>query len=234
MDKREFLKLGILGAVGLSATTVKAGNTFSSRNEDLFLLPHIAFDNNIAQIFSKNTYNKLYKEHYSNSNRNLNFNLSKQSQRPKTVRKILNNKKYKNTAIEANASEFYNHKVFYLLISASSSINSKNTALHSAINKTYGSLENFKKTFVNESEKTSNDWLWLVHNGTDFNFVSSSVIENPLQQNQFPLIGIDLRESSYSADYGTNKTQYVSNVLNNLNWNYANKRFNRSANYYKA
>lgn len=87
----------------------------------------------------------------------------------------------------------------------------------------FGSLENFRKEFIDTGTKVfGSGWVWLVLEGDKLVIVPTSNADLPLIHNQKPLLACDVWEHAYYLDYQNRRKDYVTVFLDNLvNWDFA-------------
>jgi len=99
-----------------------------------------------------------------------------------------------------------------------------NTGLMTKITETFGSLENLFDLVLSRSIWSDQDWVIIAF---DYNFgrlvVSSS--RNYLPDDMKILFALDMKEHARILDFKFDKLAYVRQVLNNINWNVVNSRF---------
>lgn len=77
---------------------------------------------------------------------------------------------------------------------------------------------------------SAHGWTLLVYDW-NFNRVANMLVQSEHHVGLFPnvsvLAAIDAWEHAYMIDYGTKKADYITNVINALNWKVINERFDR-------
>jgi Fe-Mn family superoxide dismutase len=129
-----------------------------------------------------------------------------------------------------NAGGHYNHELFWQLMKPVPST-APSGILVDAINKTFGSLDEFKKTF-SEAAKTrfGSGWAWLVLKKDGSLAVSSTPNQdNPLMDiaevQGTPLLGLDVWEHAYYLKYQNKRPDYINNWWSIVNWEFVQKRY---------
>jgi Fe-Mn family superoxide dismutase len=132
-----------------------------------------------------------------------------------------------------NGGGHYNHEMFWKCMQPARSNNLPNGPLLSAIEKQFGSFENFK-TIFSEAAKTrfGSGWAWLYTNTSgELKIGSTSNQDNPLmniasiEHKGFPLLCLDVWEHAYYLKYQNRRIEYIQNWWNLVNWSYVEKRF---------
>ena len=128
-----------------------------------------------------------------------------------------------NTAVRNNGGGFYNHSLFWQVMSPNGGGTPKG-ALADAINTSFGSFEAFKETFSKAAAtRFGSGWAWLcVHKGGKLEVCSSANQDNPLMPgvgcDGFPILGLDVWEHAYYLNYQNRRPDYVSAFFNVINW----------------
>lgn len=130
-------------------------------------------------------------------------------------------------AIFNNAAQVYNHNIFWETFCAKGTGVALGGDLLKAIEKSFGSFENFLTEFKTVAmSQFGSGWTWLVKDGDNLKVLKTSNAENPLSAGLKPIIAIDVWEHSYYLDYQNKRADYLDAVLNNvINWQKASERF---------
>ena len=123
-----------------------------------------------------------------------------------------------------NAAQIWNHTFYWHSLSPQGG-GAPTGALGDAINKTFGSFEEFKKAFTQTALTTfGSGWAWLVKNKDgSLAIVSTSNAACPLTAGQKPLLTCDVWEHAYYVDYRNARANYVAAFWNLVNWDFAAK-----------
>ena len=123
-----------------------------------------------------------------------------------------------------NAAQIWNHTFYWHSLSPQGG-GEPTGALGDAINKAFGSFEEFKKTFTQTALTTfGSGWAWLVQNKDgSLAIVSTSNAACPLTAGQKPLLTCDVWEHAYYVDYRNARANYVAAFWNLANWDFAAK-----------
>ena len=123
-----------------------------------------------------------------------------------------------------NAAQIWNHTFYWHSLSPQGG-GAPTGALGDAINKTFGSFEEFKKIFTQTALTTfGSGWAWLVKNKDgSLAIVSTSNAACPLTAGQTPLLTCDVWEHAYYVDYRNARANYVAAFWNLVNWDFAAK-----------
>jgi len=149
----------------------------------------------------------------------------------KTIEDILENLDMKNTAVRNNGGGFYNHSLFWKVMSPNGGGNPSGE-LAEAIDKAFGSFDDFKDKFSTAAKtRFGSGWAWLcVHKGGKLEVCSSANQDNPLMSGigcgGHPILGLDVWEHAYYLNYQNKRPDYVAAFFNVINWEEVSKRFN--------
>ena len=130
--------------------------------------------------------------------------------------------------IKNNGGGVYNHEFFFDIMTNKKT--SPSEELKKAINRDFGSFDNFK----NEFKETSLDifgsgWAWLVSDKSgNLSIIKTSNQDTPITLNLTPIIGLDLWEHAYYLRYQNNRGHYIDNWFNIINWDKALSNYNNS------
>ncbi|KAK0720265.1 Manganese/iron superoxide dismutase [Lasiosphaeris hirsuta] len=129
--------------------------------------------------------------------------------------------------IKFNGGGHINHALFWQnLVPASASEASPKAApsLSVEIEKTWGSLDGFKKAFTAALLGIQGSgWGWLVKEGGAGLRIVSTKDQDPVAE--VPIFGIDMWEHAYYLQYLNGKAAYIENIWNVINWKTAEERF---------
>lgn len=119
-----------------------------------------------------------------------------------------------------NAAQVFNHNFYWNSLTP----NKKDPSdfLISRIEKYFDSMDLFKEKLKNKAlAQFGSGWAWVVLEGEKIRVVATSNANNPLTQNQIPLICLDVWEHAYYIDYRNKRGDYLDNLIENLiNWDF--------------
>ena len=132
-------------------------------------------------------------------------------------------------AVRNNGGGFYNHNLFWKVMGPNGGGLPKGE-LAEAINKSFGSFENFQKEFNNAAAtRFGSGWAWLVKSGDKLVVSSTPNQDNPLMDlaevKGTPILGLDVWEHAYYLHYQNRRPDYISAFWNVINWEEVNKHF---------
>ena len=135
------------------------------------------------------------------------------------------------TKMRNNAGGHYNHEMFWQLMKPAPAT-APTGALADAINKNFGSLDNFKTAFSDAAKaRFGSGWAWLIIKADN----SLAVCSTPNQDNPFmdiaetkgtPILGLDVWEHAYYLKYQNKRPDYINAWWNLVNWKFVEDRYN--------
>lgn len=168
-------------------------------------------------------YNVLYKGYVDNFN--------KTEERLKNVRETNDYSNIK--CLEKNLSFFGSgailHELFFMNLGPAMPT-SPSVELMNQIIMDFGSFEKFKKQFSEASSQVeASGWCLLVWTNrlNRLNILQCEKHQNLTLWGCKPILVIDMWEHSYYLQYKTKRPEYIDAFWNIVNWNEANKRFNK-------
>jgi Fe-Mn family superoxide dismutase len=147
----------------------------------------------------------------------------------KTIEEILT-AGFENTAVRNNGGGFYNHSLFWKILSPNGGGNPTGEVAE-AINASFGSFDNFKSEFTTAAgTRFGSGWAWLcVHDNGKLEVCSTPNQDNPLMPGigcgGTPILGLDVWEHAYYLKYQNKRPDYISAFWNLVNWEEVNLRF---------
>lgn len=148
----------------------------------------------------------------------------------KTIENILLNLDMHNTAVRNNGGGFYNHRLFWEVMSPNGG-GHPTGELADAITTSFGSFDAFKDTFSNAAKgQFGSGWAWLcVHEGGKLDVCGTPNQDNPLMPEVgcggTPVLGLDVWEHAYYLNYQNRRPDYVEAFFNVINWEEVSKRY---------
>jgi Fe-Mn family superoxide dismutase len=126
-----------------------------------------------------------------------------------------------------NSAQVWNHTFFWNSMKPNGGGAPKG-ALADAINKKWGSFDEFKKAFqASAVGNFGSGWTWLVKKADgSVDIVNMGAAGTPLTTGDKALLTIDVWEHAYYIDYRNLRAKFVENFLNSLaNWDFAEANF---------
>jgi Fe-Mn family superoxide dismutase len=151
----------------------------------------------------------------------------------KTIENILINLDLSNSAVRNNGGGFYNHKLFWKVMSPNGG-GQPEGELAKAIDESFGSFEAFKEAFSKAAAtQFGSGWAWLtVHTGGKVEVSSTANQDNPLMPNVgqggTPILGLDVWEHAYYLNYQNRRPDYIDAFFEVINWEEVAKRYSEN------
>lgn len=112
-----------------------------------------------------------------------------------------------------NIGGVLNHELYFQNMSPNKNKEPKGV-LKEAIEKKYGSFENFKNEFKrNAMLLKGSGYTFLVVKNSELQIVNMPNQETPYTYNMIPIMAIDLWEHAYYLKYQNNKEEYINNFF---------------------
>lgn len=171
-----------------------------------------------------------HSKHHAAYTNNLNNAIKGTDLEGKSIEVIISDASKLAPAVRNNGGGFYNHNLFWTVMSPNGGGLPKGD-LSDAINKNFGSFENFKEKFNSAAAtRFGSGWAWLTKNSKGELQVSSSPNQdNPLMDlsevKGLPILGLDVWEHAYYLHYQNRRPDYIAAFWNVVNWDEVSKRF---------
>ncbi len=125
-----------------------------------------------------------------------------------------------------NGAQVWNH-TFYFFGFSLEGRKEPSGAMADAINKSFGSFDQFKEKFSNAAATLfGSGWAWLVKNNDgSLGILQESNAGNPLRAGLTPVLTCDVWEHAYYLDYQNRRVDYIKSFWNILNWDIISKRY---------
>lgn len=125
-----------------------------------------------------------------------------------------------------NAAQVWNHTFYWNCLTPKSNLKPDGKLLD-AIEKEFGSLDEFKEKFTNAAVTLfGSGWAWLVKNKEGkLEIVQTSNAENPIRQDKTPLLVCDVWEHAYYIDKQNRRPAYLESFWNLVDWKKVEERF---------
>ena len=172
-----------------------------------------------------------HSKHHNAYTTNLNAAILGTDLEVKTIEEIIRNLDMNNAAVRNNGGGFYNHNLFWRVMSPSGG--GKPTGeIGAAIDSSFGSFEEFKAQFSKAgATRFGSGWAWLsVHKGGKLEVTSTPNQDNPLMpgisNGSFPILGMDVWEHAYYLHYQNRRPDYIEAFFNVINWKEVERLYN--------
>ena len=168
-------------------------------------------------------------KHHAGYTNNLNAAVAGCDLEGKSIEDILSGVSGQSAAVRNNGGGFYNHNLYWDVIAPGGSPNPEGVLL-SAINDSFGSVQNFQEAFVKAAvTRFGSGWAWLVLQKDKLAVSSTPNQDNPLMDvaevKGTPILGIDVWEHAYYLNYQNRRPDYVNAFWNLINWDEVARRF---------
>ena len=199
-------------------TNIQDGN---AQAFELFKLPYES--NALEPVLSKQTVEFHHGKHVQAYLNNLNGLIKGTQFEASSLVEIVKNS---DGGIFNNAAQVWNHEFYFFTFSPKGG-GEPSGALAEAINKQFGSFEDFKKELNAASVSLfGSGWAWVSKdNSGKLVITKESNAGNPLKAGLVPLLGFDVWEHSYYLDYQNLRADHISALWNIIDWKVVEKRF---------
>lgn len=131
-----------------------------------------------------------------------------------------------NKGVRNSGGGFYNHSLFWKVMSPGGKALNANSDLAKDINATFGSMDGFKEKFAAAAgSRFGSGWAWLCVNANGkLEVCSTANQDNPLMNIKnngcagTPILGLDVWEHAYYLTYQNRRGAYVQNFFKVVNW----------------
>ena len=196
-----------------------------------FELPNLPYAHDALEPhIDKKTMEIHHGKHHAGYTNNLNNAINGTNMSNLSIEKILTSLDMNNMAVRNNGGGFFNHSLFWEIMSPEGGGKPKGDLL-AAINNSFESFENFKSLFAKAAAtRFGSGWAWLcVHPGGKLQVCSSPNQDNPLMKGVgcggYPILGLDVWEHAYYLNYQNRRPEYIEGFFNVINWDAVSKKF---------
>ncbi len=125
-----------------------------------------------------------------------------------------------------NASQAWNH-IFYFFTLSPEGGGEPEGELRKAIDRDFGSFEDFKKAFVQAGVGLfGSGWVWLSRDNNGKLFITQGPnAENPLRNGLTPLLTFDVWEHAYYLDYQNRRQDALEALWSLVDWDLVESRY---------
>lgn len=133
------------------------------------------------------------------------------------------------TPVRNNAGGHHNHTLFWEILNPAGKPGATPVGqLATAINNTFGSLEQFKEKFAAAATgRFGSGWAWLIKKSGKLEIISTANQDSPIMDGAYPVIGLDVWEHAYYLKYQNRRPDYITAWWNVVNWKVADERFGK-------
>ena len=198
-----------------------------------FELPKLSYSyDSLEPYVDTRTMEIHHSKHHAGYTAKLNAAISGTPLEGQSIEDLLKNLDMSNSAVRNNGGGFYNHCLFWSVMSPSPKVLSANLA--DAIDNSFGSFDEFKTAFsAAAATQFGSGWAWLcVLNGGQLEVCSTPNQDNPLMPgiacNGVPILGVDVWEHAYYLNYQNRRPEYIDAFFNVIDWGEVEVRFERA------
>ena len=198
-----------------------------------FELPKLSYSyDSLEPYVDTRTMEIHHSKHHAGYTAKLNAAISGTPLEGQSIEDLLKNLDMSNSAVRNNGGGFYNHCLFWSVMSPSPKVLSGNLA--DAIDNSFGSFDEFKTAFsAAAAAQFGSGWAWLcVLNGGQLEVCSTPNQDNPLMPgiacNGVPILGVDVWEHAYYLNYQNRRPEYIDAFFNVIDWGEVEIRFERA------
>ncbi len=188
-----------------------------------FQLPDLNYNHDALEphIDSK-TMQIHHSKHHAGYTTKLNAAITGSDFENKSIEEILKSLDMNNSAVRNNGGGYYNHCLFWEIMSPDGGGNPEGS-LSSAIDKSFGSFDEFKSKFsAAAGTRFGSGWAWLcVGSDGSLEICSTANQDNPLMPGECgktPVLGLDVWEHAYYLNYQNRRPDYVEAFFNVIDW----------------
>lgn len=186
-------------------------------------LPQLPYKRDALEPYiSQKTIDFHYGQHHAGYVKNLNNLIEGSHYENMSLEEIIKNSE---GPIFNNAAQVWNHNFYWHCMTPIIN-NMPQTLLLTAIERDFGSFENFKHLFIKQAATLfGSGWLWLVRdeNGR-LSLMQTSNAETPLtHDNLKPLLTCDVWEHAYYIDQQNLRLVYLDEFWKIINWQFVEK-----------
>lgn len=193
----------------------------------MFELPKLPYPNDALEPYiSRRTVEFHHGKHHAAYVKNLNALISNSQFENMSLEGIVRSSE---GAIFNNAAQVWNHSFYWdCLIPANKAKKKPSWKLLKAIDRDFGSLDDFKESFIKQSVSLfGSGWTWLVSddNGS-LSIMRTENAKNPLVLDHIsPLLCCDVWEHAYYLDYQNLRPEYLNSLWHIINWDFVEKNY---------
>jgi Fe-Mn family superoxide dismutase len=172
-------------------------------------------------------------KHHAGYTNNLNNAIKDSDLEGKSIEEILSELNLDNRAVRNNGGGFYNHCLFWDILSPSGG-GEPAGALSDAISNSFGSYDEFKTLFSKAAAtRFGSGWAWLcVHPGGKLEVCSTANQDNPLMKGigcgGTPILALDVWEHAYYLNYQNRRPDYIAGFFNVVDWSAVSALFEQN------
>ena len=193
-----------------------------------FKLPELPYEYNALEPhIDARTMEIHHSKHHNGYTNNLNNAIEETEMQNKSIEEICSIPGLSG-AVRNNGGGYFNHCLFWNIMSPNGG-GLPSGEIEVAINKKFGSFENFKAEFVKAAgTRFGSGWAWLCVREKDLCICSTPNQDNPLMDSEcggIPILCLDVWEHAYYLNYQNRRPDYINAFFNVINWEEVNRRY---------
>lgn len=197
----------------------------------MFELPKLSYSYDALEpVIDAKTMEIHHSKHFQAYINKLNENLDANGLTDASINSIFENASKYPPVIINNGGGYYNHYLYFETLTPGGSNEPKGELL-SAIEKSFGSFDNFKEEIKKASlGQFGSGWAWLlVDENKELKISSTANQNNPLMDFEkikgYPILGIDVWEHAYYLKHQNMRANYVEDFLKVVNYDVVEKEY---------
>ena len=198
-----------------------------------FQLPDLSYDHNALEPYiDSKTMQIHHGKHHAGYTSKLNAAITGTDLEGKSIEDILKNLDMNNSGVRNNGGGYYNHCLFWEIMGPNCG-GKPQGALVDAIDKSFGSFDEFKSKFSTAAgTRFGSGWAWLCADSEGgLEVCSTANQDNPLMPGECgktPIIGLDVWEHAYYVNYQNRRPDYIEAFFSVVNWDVVAAKFNKA------
>ena len=196
-----------------------------------FQLPDLNYDfDSLEPHIDAKTMQIHHGKHHAGYTSKLNAAVEGTDLEGKSIEDLLSTLDLSNTAVRNNGGGYYNHCLFWEIMSPNGG-GSPSGNLLSAIEKSFGSFDEFKTEFSKAAAtRFGSGWAWLcTHSDGSLEICSTPNQDNPIMNGigfgGTPILGLDVWEHAYYLNYQNRRPDYINGFFNVIDWNAVSAKY---------
>jgi Fe-Mn family superoxide dismutase len=171
-------------------------------------------------------------KHHAGYTSKLNAAIEGTEHAEKSIEELMKSMDIENSALRNNGGGYFNHCLFWNSMSPNAG-GMPSGPLADAINRDFGSFENFKDSFSKAAAtQFGSGWAWLCsHSDGKLEVCSTPNQDNPLMPglgcDGTPILGIDVWEHAYYLNYQNRRPDYIEAFFKVVNWEEVQNKYSR-------
>ena len=174
-----------------------------------------------------------HSKHHAGYTQKFNDAISNSDIKESSIEEIFRNINNYSTAIRNNGGGYYNHKLFWQILSPKPK-DMPSGDLMDNIKDSFGSFNEFKNRFnAAAATRFGSGWSWLLLGDNGLEITSTPNQDNPLMNlngniTGTPLIALDVWEHAYYLKYQNRRPEYIEAFWSILNWEAVERLYSKA------